>query len=203
MLCFLSARDIPIESGIYYTERGLLMEIMRTERLTVREFTQDDFDRLFLLLSSPAVMRYCSGPVGREETHKWLDTAIRCYKEYGYDFWAVFEKDTGDFLGAAGIMNQEVDGRKEDCLAFMIGQQYWNRGYATEAAAACVRFAFESLKLERLIATAEPENGKSVNVLTKIGMTYAGDTVYAGKKAFVYRIERDEFVKLYRQTAQL
>lgn len=168
------------------------MNIIETNRLVFREFTQADIDNLCILLSDPIVMKYCSGTVDVIGTQMWLDMAIECYKKYGYDYWAVYEKNTGDFLGQIGILNQEIDGKQEDCLAFMIGQKHWNKGYSTEGAIACINYAFKSLKLEKLIATVEPENLQSICVLKKIGMKYIREANYANEKVHVYLINKSE-----------
>jgi ribosomal-protein-alanine N-acetyltransferase len=162
------------------------MDIIQTNRLVFREFTQADIDKLFLLLSDTIVMKHCSGPIDITGTKKWLDMSIECYEKYGYDYWAVYEKNTDTFIGQIGILNQEIAGEQEDCLAFMIGQKYWNKGYATEGAIACINYAFKSLRIEKLIATVEPENLQSICVLKKIGMKYAGETNYANKKVYIY-----------------
>lgn len=167
------------------------MEVIKTDRLVFREFAQTDIDNLFLLLSDPIVMRHCSGPIDIAVAQKWLDLTIEAYKRYGYDYWAVYEKGKGHFLGQIGILNQKIDDKPEDCLAFMIGQKYWNKGYATEGAIACIDYAFKSLKLEKLIATVEPENLQSICVLRKIGMKYVKDTNYANKNAHVYSISKE------------
>ncbi|MFD1174869.1 GNAT family N-acetyltransferase [Paenibacillus puldeungensis] len=169
------------------------MDIIQTNRLVFREFAQADLEPLFLLLSDPTVMKYCSGPMDLTGATKWLNAAMACYKQYGYDYWAVYEKNTGDFIGQIGILNQQIAGKYEDCLAFMIGQKYWNKGYATEGALACIDYAFGPLKLDRLIATVEPENLPSIRVLKKIGMKFDGETTYADKKAYVYSIQKGEF----------
>lgn len=51
---------------------------------------------------------------------KWLNTTIESYKKYGYDFWAAYEKNANTFLGTIGLLNEEIDGKQEPCLAFMI-----------------------------------------------------------------------------------
>ncbi len=166
------------------------MAILQTNRLVFREFTQADVDKLFLLLSDPIVMRYCSGTINITGTQKWLDIAIESYKKYGYDYWAVYERSTGAFIGQIGILNQEIEGKQENCLAFMIGKEYWNKGYATEGAIACINYAFKSLKLKKLIATVEPENLQSISVLKKIGMEYTREANYANEKVNIYSINK-------------
>lgn len=102
------------------------MDIIQTNRLVFREFTQADIDKLFLLLSDTIVMKHCLGTIDITGTKKWLDIAIECSEKYGYDYWAVYEKNTDTFMGQIGILNQEIAGKQENCLSFMIGKKYWN-----------------------------------------------------------------------------
>ena len=105
---------------------------IETERLIVREFIRLDIDNLYSLLSDPIVMKHCSGPLNMKETQKWLETIMRYYNKYGYNYWAAIDKTTGEFIGQLGIIQQEVDDEWIDCIAFMICKDKWGKGYATE-----------------------------------------------------------------------
>lgn len=164
--------------------------ILETGRLVFREFTEEDADKLFFLLSDSLVMKYCSGTIDMIGTKKWLEMVIELYKSCGYDYWAVYEKNTDIFLGQIGILKQEIEGKEENCLAFMIGREYWNKGYATEGAIACIDYAFKVLKLEELIATVERENLQSIGVLKKIGMKYVREADYFNEKVDIYSIRK-------------
>jgi [ribosomal protein S5]-alanine N-acetyltransferase len=165
------------------------MCVIETERLVFREFTQNDKDKLHMLLSDPIVMEYCNGPMAAEGTEKWLNLIISSYKEYGYDYWAVYEKSTNEFIGQIGILKQEVDGKQLGCLAYMLKYSHWNKGYATEGAMACKAYAFEVLKFENLFATIEPENYKSISVLNKIGMKYSYKSSILGNTLHIYSVK--------------
>ncbi len=166
------------------------MDIFQTERLVFRKFTQRDINNLFILLSNPHVMKYCCGPIDIDGTKKWLNMIIDAYKRYGYDYWAVYEKTTNDFVGQIGILNQEVDGRQLNCLAYMIDPKHWNKGYATEGAIATRNYAFNVLNMKNLVATVECENLQSICVLRKIGMKYECEIKYNDNKLYVYSMEK-------------
>jgi RimJ/RimL family protein N-acetyltransferase len=127
-----------------------------------------------------------------EGAKKWLNTAMEYYKKYGYDFWAVRRRITGEFLGQMGIFRQKISGKDENCLAFMLGKKHWNMGYASEGAEACIDYAFRTLNLDRLAATVEPENLRSVCVLNKIGMEKTGKTNFLDKELYIYEISRKD-----------
>ncbi len=161
---------------------------MRKKALVYRECEQTDIDKLFSLLCSPKVMKYCCGPMDITGAQRWLDAVVAAYKTCGYDYWAVYEKSTGDFIGQMGILNIEICGKMEDSLAFMIDPKHWNRGFAKEGSIACIKHAFGRLGLEKLIATVEAENIQSIAVLTKIGMRYEGEIDFADKRVHKYFI---------------
>lgn len=83
------------------------MDIIKTERLFFRKFTQAVIDKLFLLLSDPIIMKYCLGPMNIKGAQRWLDLTIEAYEKYGYDYFAVYEKNTDTFIGQIGILKEK------------------------------------------------------------------------------------------------
>ncbi|MBY6780449.1 GNAT family N-acetyltransferase [Clostridium botulinum] len=88
------------------------MDIIYTDRLVIREFTQVDIDKVFPFLSDPIVMKHYFGHLDIIGAQKWLNTTIESYKKYGYDFWAAYEKNADTFLGTIGLLNEEIDGKQ-------------------------------------------------------------------------------------------
>ena len=158
------------------------------ERLILREFVDDDLDNLYALVSDPVVMRYCAGALDRAQAQVWLTAAQRYYARYGYDYWAAVDKYSGAFVGQIGILRQEIEGLSCDCIAYMICREQWGKGYATEGAAGCIRYGFETLQREQLYATVEAENLASQSVLVRCGMQYKKDVCYLGKIVRLYVI---------------
>jgi len=105
-----------------------------------------DLSFLLDLLSDPDVMRFWPNPLTKEECNDWLQRQRVRYEEHGYGYWLAINKAGGEPLGQAGLLQIEVDHRSETALGYIIRKAYWNRGYATEAAAGCLEYAFETLK---------------------------------------------------------
>src|SRR5262249_52391181 len=80
------------------------------------------------------------------------------------------EKATGKLIGACGL--KFLDGSPEIEIGYHLARAGWNKGYATEAARACLRHAFEWLQLRRLVAVIEPDHVASQRVVEKLSMTY-------------------------------
>jgi len=126
------------------------------------------------LSSDPEVIRY----TGDEPVHtiKQAETIIRDkliaqYEKYRMGRFSVYLKD-GTYIGWCGLRHfpdhNEVD------LGYRLMKKYWGKGYATEAAEACLKYGFETLKLKHIIAKAMPENIFSLKVMIKLGMTFRG-----------------------------
>ena len=163
--------------------------IVETERLYLREFLQTEAKDLYNLNSDPNVIKY----TGDSEFSSIEDAQnfIASYKEYeknGYGRWSVILKESNKFIGWCGLkLNEEnlID------LGFRIFKKDWNKGFATEAAAACIEYGFEVLKLNTIIGRSLKKNIASIKVLEKIGMKHWKDTVCHGsEKCVYYKIEK-------------
>jgi RimJ/RimL family protein N-acetyltransferase len=118
----------------------------------------------------PEVMRFSlSGPCTAAES----DARVRSMIEHqGFSKWGVEERASGALVGDCGV--QLLEGGPDVELGFHLRRSVWGRGYATEAARACLDASFAGLGLEELIAIVAPGNAGSVRVLEKIGMRPAG-----------------------------
>ncbi|WDV44172.1 GNAT family N-acetyltransferase [Clostridiaceae bacterium M8S5] len=164
------------------------MTKIETKRLMIREFIDSDIDNLYALLSDPKVMQYCSGVMNRVEAKKWLESIMKYYSEYGYDYFAVIEKSTGKFIGQSGIIKQKIDDELIDCVAFMITKDKWGMGYATEVGKACISYGLQNLNIKKLYATVENDNRASQAVLKKLGMTFERESYFYGNKVKLYSL---------------
>ncbi|ALV41825.1 acetyltransferase [Pseudarthrobacter sulfonivorans] len=143
----------------------------KTSRLRFRQMASADLDNMTALLGDPAVMAYYPAPKTREEAAQWIAWNEANYATHGYGLWIVETLD-GEFLGDCGLTCQQVNGRSELEVGFHIRAEAWGRGYATEAAAACMEFARDELAVKQLVAIIHPENVASRRVAEKIGMSY-------------------------------
>jgi RimJ/RimL family protein N-acetyltransferase len=145
---------------------------VETDRLRLRAFTPEDLDDLHLVFGDPQVMKYISGgtPRSREETEIGLGRTIEGWQRRGFGFWAVTLRDDDKLIGYCGLIF--LDDTTEVEVAYGFRRSEWGKGFATEAARACLRWGFEELKLERIVAVVNPENLASQRVLEKLGMTY-------------------------------
>ncbi|HEX8178499.1 MAG TPA: GNAT family N-acetyltransferase [Pyrinomonadaceae bacterium] len=169
------------------------MPEIETSRLHLRLFTPDDLDDLARLFGDSDVMRYLGVEGGKTLTRAEAQTALGNFaagwQKHGYGRWAAVLKATRQFVGMCGLR------RLEDTpeLLYVLSKDYWGQGLAGEAAQACLRFAFEELQLERVVAVTRPDNVRSQQVLTKVGMRYVREVRHYGVHAREYAITRAEF----------
>ena len=128
-----------------------------------------DLDFVAAMLGDPEVMRFypkCYSRRGRR-----LDRCQRRrYARHGHGLWLALEKATGQPVGQIGLLIQTVGGVEEKEVGYLIHRPFWRRGFATEAAQACLDHAFTALARRRVIALVRPENTPSLGVARKLGM---------------------------------
>lgn len=108
--------------------------ILETDRLLLREITQDDADDLLEIWADPEAMRFFPKTLDREEMSAWIERNLKRYEQYGHGPWAVILKSDRLFAGDCGLVMQEVDGTEELEVGYHFKRRYWGMGLATEAA---------------------------------------------------------------------
>jgi ribosomal-protein-alanine N-acetyltransferase len=167
--------------------------ILQTERLALRTWSPDDAEEGFRIWGDKDVMRYVG--TGRpnasaEETRAWLARMAAHHEQHGFGFWAVVEKATGWLIGNCG-MGYQRDGGLPIEFGYTLARSHWSRGLATEAGCACLRYAFEELRLPELFASVDSRNVASIRVLEKLGFVYQGEKQLADGIDFCYVARAD------------
>lgn len=142
-----------------------------TPRLHLRPMVQSDFDALLAIFTDPRVMAsFDSPPLTPIQMQSWLQRNLDHQTRHGFGLFAVILKAEQRFIGNCGLEQMELDGQPETELGYDFHSDYWNQGYATEAASAVRDFAFHTLHLDRLISLIRAGNEASRHVAHKIGM---------------------------------
>jgi RimJ/RimL family protein N-acetyltransferase len=146
----------------------------------LRELTGADLDAVAEMLGDGEVMRYFPKPLSREESEAWIARQRERYARDGFGYWLAVEEATGQPVGQAGLLMQEIDGVAEPGLGYIIHRPYWRRGFALEAAAATREWAFKTRGYPRVICTVRPENEPSLAVARKLGLREERRVMYQG-----------------------
>ena len=165
--------------------------ILDTERLLLRQYTLGDLDSLELILSDPVTMEFYPAPLDRQGAQDWIERNLKRYQQYGFGKWAMVLKSSGEFIGDCGCVMQEVDGRNEIEVGYIVRRDFWGKGYAPEAARACIDHAFVQLGADRVISMIRPENQRSRRVAEKNGMNCERTVFWRGYDHCVYARKRN------------
>lgn len=171
--------------------------MIETERLILREYTLQDFDAIYEILSDSETMQHYPKPFDEERTIKWIEWNIHNYKEYGFGLWAVVLKETDKLIGDCGITIQNIDGELLPEIGFHIHKKYWRRGFGSEAARAVRDWAFQNTKYDCLYSYMKYTNIASYSTAIANGMKKEKE--YPDEKngtSYVYAIKRAEWEKL-------
>ena len=163
--------------------------IIETDRLLLRTFTMDDVDLIFKLNNDSNVTRFTYDPIEQHEQARQIleNIIIPQYALYNHGRWAVHVKPNLEFIGWCGLKYRPE--RNEVDLGYRFIPSSWNKGYATEAAYACLKHGFEKLNMKKITGRAVPENHGSLRVLEKIGMQFSREEVVDGHKSRTYEAE--------------
>jgi ribosomal-protein-alanine N-acetyltransferase len=161
--------------------------IIETPRLVLRHFMAQDLEALVALMANADFMRFSSGVFTRKETASFLFDRVIAPARAGLPSqFALILREEKRLIGYCGFFRQLVDDAPEIEIGYRLHPDYWNRGLATEAARAVRDYAFEVLKLERVISLIHPENHASRRVTEKNGMTLEKETTFRGFPALVF-----------------
>ncbi len=191
-VCYIHAASAAKGLAKSLTEGDTVIE---TPRLIMRPFKQEDFG-LFCALMADAEVNALLKPVTDEETNKKLFAGmLEQYKKDGYSKWAVFEKDSGKFVGRAGVNKVAgVDGLTE--VGYILHKEFWGKGYATELAKAVYDYVFTHLNMDSISSLCHADNKASAAVMTKFGLKYTDDVFYPflGDERNRYTITREDYL---------
>ncbi|MEU6676640.1 GNAT family protein [Streptomyces sp. NPDC046925] len=148
---------------------------LHTARLRLRPFADADANALYPLHSSTQVMRFWDSPPWTEQARAEQFIA-RCRKladEGTGARVAIDRASDGAFVGWCALTRWDPDFRSAS-LGYCLDDATWGQGYATEAAHALLRWAFDTLDLNRVQAETDTRNVASARVLEKVGFVREG-----------------------------
>jgi ribosomal-protein-alanine N-acetyltransferase len=156
-------------------------DVLRTARLVLRPLQELDLDALAAIQADRQTMRFLGGPRTRETTRTGLEWIVAVHREQGFGLWATTLLESGTLIGRCGILVQDIEGTRENEIAYLLGSEWWGHGYATEATTAIRDHAQSQLGFQRLISLIHPDNVASQAVATRIGMHHERDLLFEGR----------------------
>ena len=149
---------------------------LETDRLILRDIRMEDIQEYYeRLYGDGDVCRYLLFDPHQDigESLQSIQEILEKYEEGKFYRWGITEKGDDSLIGVIGLVR--IDEQANTCsFAYLLGCDYWNQGYGTEALQAVIRFAFEELEIQRIVADHMVQNPASGAVMRKAGMTHIG-----------------------------
>lgn len=172
-----------------------LAPVLTTRRLTLRAHRLEDFEAYAAMWAEPAIVRLIGGvPRSREESWLRFLRLAGCWLHFGFGYWAVFETESGSYVGEAGFqeamrdMEPSISGYPE--AGWSMHPVHQGKGYASEAVAACHDWADEK-GYGRTVCIIDPLNQPSLRLAEKMGYGRYGEARYHDKEILL--LERPRF----------
>lgn len=164
-----------------------------TERLTLCPLLLDDVDALHRISNEPSVRRYLWDDelVPRAKIEELVVKSRNMFSDKGLGLFGVRMRESEPLLGFCGFAR--LDGMEEPELVYELTRKLWGNGLATEASRACLRHAFETTDMERVIAGADATNAASLRVMERLGMRFVGNINAAVPDAPYHALYREDF----------
>lgn len=148
-----------------------------SKRIGLRKFRSGDLDAMSAINADPQVMEHYPSTYDRHQTQDFIQRVNGKIDENGFSMWAAELIATGELLGFVGISKVpfEEDFTPAVEIGWRLAKKHWGHGYATEAANACLQFAFEKAQLDSVVSFTSLPNERSEKVMQRIGMTKVGE----------------------------
>lgn len=184
------------------------MKQIETERLVLRDWGDGDDEAFARHLNTPAVMRWLGGVLPLDGLVAATNRYRRWQAERGYTFWIVERRVDSEWLGFCGLkradaLGSTVPGACE--IGWRFREEAWGQGYAREAAAAALAYAFDTLGETQVVAVTVPGNAASWGLMLRLGLhhrpeldyvdpRYALDDHLDHRQAIIHAITRDQWL---------
>ena len=149
------------------------MTVLETERLLLREFTVDDAEFILTLLNEPSFLRYIGDKKVRnlDDARQYiLNGPVASYERHGFGLNCVELRESHTPIGMCGLLKR--DELPDPDIGFALLPDFWNKGFAFEAAEAVLKDALERLQIQRILAITSLDNDASINLLQRLGFSF-------------------------------
>lgn len=145
---------------------------LRTERLLLRRWREEDREPFAAINRDPLVMEFFPAPCSREESDAMVDRIEAHFDRHGFGVWAVEVPGVAPFIGYVGLAVPRFEAAFTPCveIGWRLGSDFWGRGYASEGARAALAYAFDEVGLAEVVSFTVPANVRSRRVMERIGM---------------------------------
>jgi RimJ/RimL family protein N-acetyltransferase len=169
-----------------------VVPLIETARLRLREIRMEDLEFQGAMLRDAEVVRYLGGRIySREEAWRRLMAARGAWEMFGYGYWTVERREDGAYLGTVGFadykrdMTPSIEGLPE--MGWIFAPHAQGKGYASEAIAAGLAWADQTLGRPEMAAIISHGNEASIRVAEKSGFSLREEALYNGEPILLFR----------------
>ena len=144
--------------------------MIETARTLIRPYAEADIDLMKPIFTDPITMVFWPQPFSEEAVAAWVRRASASFAATGLGHMLVELRDGGSVIGDCGIMETDVNGRREYDLGYIFHHPYWRQGYGVECARACLEYGIGTLGLKRIVANMAHDHVASARVAERLGM---------------------------------
>ncbi|WP_294123438.1 GNAT family N-acetyltransferase [Sphingomonas sp.] len=178
--------------------------IAETERLRLREWGEEDGERFYRVMNTPAVMRHLGGVQDRATWDAAFERLKTYQRDHGHSFWLVERMSDDELLGFCGLKRVNAPGAGDLTGQFEVGwrlrESAWGQGYAKEAAIAALDLAFDRFDAPHVVALTIGPNEASRGLMKRLGMRRRQDLDFEDLRfgpemnpTVIYRIDAAEW----------
>lgn len=152
------------------------MHTIETKRLGLRNWKEKDIEPFINMNGDKDVMKYFPKTLSRAETIEAVNRINQHFEEHGFGLFAIEEKATREFIGFTGFSIPTFNSFFTPCveIGWRLKKEVWKKGFATEAAKACLNYGFEALNFDKIVSFTSVLNTDSEKVMQRIGMSQLG-----------------------------
>ena len=173
---------------------------IETERLSLREMKESDFDALYKVLADSDIMQHYPYAFDENRVINWIQRNIERYRIFGFGLWAVCLKETGEMIGDCGLTMQFINGEIKPEIGYHIRTDKQRNGYAKEAAIAVRDWTFNNTPFQIIYSYMKYTNEPSVKTAISYGCKQVGEYKDDENEITkVFAISKDQWADLIRQ----
>lgn len=186
---------------------------LHSARLTLVPFAESDVDLCLEMFTDPRVRRFAGGPMASAEVRREMSNWVRRGAEGYIGIWCIRDRGTLEKYGSVALLPMPIEEDNTDFslvapgklpkglyeIGYFLKHSAWGRGYATEASKTLLDFVFRESPLTEVVATINPKNTPSRNVLLKSGFVDCGTMRSYGEDGPIYRINRTDWLAQPRE----
>ena len=171
--------------------------VIETERLYLREMTEEDFPALYKVLADSASMKHYPYVFDENRVRSWISRNIERYRVFGFGLWAVCLKATEEMIGDCGLTMQLINGEIKPEIGYHIRGDQQRKGYAKEAAIAVRDWTFDHTPFHVVYSYMKHTNEPSYKTAISYGCKQVGEyTDNENERIKVFAVTREEWENL-------